>query len=55
MAILEVVSEVAETEVAVRAQAARDAEVGVVWAQVRVRAVVVWGAKAGVAAVTAPD
>jgi hypothetical protein len=46
---------VAETEVAGRAQAARDAEVGVVWAQGRVRAVVVLGADAAVAAVTAPD
>ena len=33
-----VATEVAETEGAVRAQAAREAEVVVVWAQVRVRA-----------------
>jgi len=46
---------VAETEVAGRAQAAREAEVVVVWAQVRVRAGVVLGADAAVAAVTAPD
>ena len=39
----------------VRAAVAREAEVVVVWARVGVRAVLVLGAKAAVAAVTAPD